>query len=266
METTDMIGVGFVVLGIIFYFALGIRLYLSYRKTERKQTLYLALLLIFGGIALLSLAVEQVILLVNADPLDSQTIDDALSIFQYSEINVFWVGFLFAAIAWLASSLAIISANFFTHSFFPNANKKLLLVPIVLMTAWFVLLLVSPFYFEYSGSDWSPNQDESITFFKWILFLIPLWTVSVLFLYLTVSFRRKQMTAWKRVGWFFISQAILSIGFTIEILNPGTFTQLFADIGLTYELLLNESFWSLSSRFMVMIYAVMMWFAMYRMK
>ncbi|MHA2346317.1 MAG: hypothetical protein ACXACP_06330 [Candidatus Hodarchaeales archaeon] len=266
METTDLIGVGFVVLGIIFYFALGIRLYLSYRRTERKQTLYLSLLLIFGGIALLSLALEQVILLVNADPLDSQTIDDALSIFQYSEINVFWVGFLFAAIAWVASSLAIISANFFTHSFFPNANRKLLLIPILLMTAYLGLLLFSPFYFEYSGSDWSPYHDQSTTFIKWILFLIPLWTVSVLFLYLTVSFRRKNMTAWKRVGWFFFSQVILSIGFTIEILNPGTFTQFLSDVGITSELVLNESLWSLSSRFMVMIYAVMMWFAMYRMK
>ncbi len=263
METTDIIGVVFVVLGIIFYLALGTRLYRSYKVSEKKQTLYLSLLLLFGGLALLLLTLEQLVLLVNADPLDSQTISDAISIFNYSTIDVFWVGFLFASLAWITSGLAIVSANFFTQSFFPESNKKLVLIPIILIFAYLILIISSPFYYEYNGSDWSPSHDASTTFILWILFLIPLWTVSFLFLYLSISLKRKGTPAWRRVGWFFFSQVILSIGFTIEVLSPSSFTTFFDSIGMTVELLLNDSLWSISARFMIMIYAILMWIAVY---
>jgi hypothetical protein len=263
MEPVDIVGVVFVILGIVFYLALGIRLYKSYKVSEKKQTLYLSLLLIFGGMALLSLTLEQVILLVNADPLDSQTVDDALSILQHSEIDVFWVAFIFATIARLTSSIAIIAANYFTQSFFPESNKKLLLIPIVLMIAFWLLVTFSPFYFEYVEGDWSPNNDASTTFLTWILFLIPLWSISILFLYLSVSLKRKGVIAWRRVGWFFMSQVILSIGFTIEILNPGTITTFFDNLNINIDLLLNKAFWAVSSRFMVMIYPILMWVAVY---
>ena len=261
METTDIIGVVFVVLGILFYLALGTRLYRSYKVSGKKQTLYLSLLLLFGGLALLLLTLEQLVLLTNAEESMSQTIDDAISIFQYSNIDVFWVGFLFASLAWITSGLAIVAANFFTQSFFPDSNKKLLLIPILLIAAYLILIITSPFYFEYSGSDWSPSHDASTTFILWILFLVPLWTVSFLFLYLSVSLKRKGAIAWRRVGWFFISQAILSIGFTIEILSPSSFTTFFEFSAI--ELLLNDSLWSISARFMIMIYAVLMWIAVY---
>ncbi|MHA1978018.1 MAG: hypothetical protein ACW98F_15450 [Candidatus Hodarchaeales archaeon] len=263
METTDIIGIIFVVLGIIFYLALGTRLYRSYKVSEKKQTLYLSLLLLFGGLALLLLTLEQLVLLTNAEEASSQTIADAISIFQYSNIDVFWVGFLFASLAWITSGLAIISANFFTQSFFPDSNKKLLLIPILLITAYLVLIITSPFYFEYNGSDWSPNHDAATTFILWILFLVPLWTVSFLFLYLSVSLKRKGASAWRRVGWFFLSQVILSIGFTIEVLSPSSFTTFFDSVGISLELLLNDSLWSISARFMIMIYAVLMWIAVY---
>ncbi len=263
MEPVDIVGVVFIILGIIFYLALGIRLYRSYKDSEKKQTLYLSLLLIFGGMALLSLTLEQVILLVNADPLDSQTVDDAISILKYSEIDVFWVAFMFATLAWITSSMAIIAANFFTQSFFPESNKRLLLIPIILMVGFLLLLTLSPFYYEYVEGDWSPNHDASTTFLKWILFLIPLWTISFLFLYLSVSLKRKGVIAWRRVGWFFMSQVILSIGFTIEILNPGTITTFLDSLNINIDLLLNKALWAVSSRFMVMMYPILMWIAVY---
>jgi len=257
MDTIDIIGVIFVVLGIIFWLILGTRLFRSYKRTEKKQTLYLSLLLLLGGLALAFLMLEQVSLLIYADPANTQVLADALSILQFSELNsVFLLGFIFAVMAWISSGIAIISANFFTQSFFPNSNKKLLIIPILLITAYLVIIIFSPFYFEYATS-WSPSHDPSITFILWILFLIPLWTVAILFLYLTVSLKRKSNIAWRRVGWLFFSQVVLSIGFTIEILNPSTFTPIFTGF------LANDAIWSLSSRFMIMSYALLMWVAMY---
>jgi len=115
MDTIDLIGVVFVVLGIIFWLILGTRLFRSYKRTEKKQTLYLSLLLLLGGLALAFLTLEQLSLLIYADPADSQVLADALSILQFSELNsVFLLGFLFAVMAWISSSVAIIAANYFT--------------------------------------------------------------------------------------------------------------------------------------------------------
>ena len=60
-----------------------------------------------------------------------------------------------------------------------------------------------------------------------------------------------------------MSQAVLSIGFTIEILNPSAFTELFQSLGITFDLLMNETLWSLSARFMIMMYPLLMWVAFF---
>ncbi len=262
MEFTEILGIIFVVLGIIFYFILGTRLFLSYQQSEKKQTLYLSLLLLLGGLALLSLTLEQLVLRFYVEESVTQ-MAESLTIFQFSEIDVFYVAFLFAALAWLTSGLAIISANIFTLSFFPERDKKLLLIPIFLMFLWFVILVTAPFQYISTGSDWSPEHESVTNAITAVLSLIPLWTVPFLFLYLAFSLKRKNVSTWRRVGWLFITQVILSIGFTIEILNPSAFTTFFSDIGMNFDLLLNETVWSLSSRFMIMIYAVLMWIAFY---
>ena len=189
--------------------------------------------------------------------------DAMITIFQFESIDVFFLGFMFAALAWVTSGSAIISANFFTQSFFPESNKKLILIPILLIVMWLVIVITAPFQFIYTGSDWSPEHDSVTNAVQAILFLIPLWTVSILFLYLAFSLKRKNVIAWRRVGWLFFSQAVLSIGFTIEILNPSAFIEFFESIGITYAPLLNETLWALSSRFMIMIYAILMWIAFY---
>ncbi|MHA1944691.1 MAG: hypothetical protein ACXAC6_01780 [Candidatus Hodarchaeales archaeon] len=260
MDTIDIIGIIFVVLGIIFYLLLGTRLFRSYRRTDKKQTLYLSLLFLLGGLALAFLMLEQVSLLLTLDPPEtySQVLADAVSILQFSELNsVFLLAFIFAVMAWITSGLAIVSANFFTQSFFPNSNKKLLIIPILLIAAYLVIIIFSPFYFEYVTGSWSPEHDPSTTFILWVLFLAPLWIVVLLFLYLSISLKRKGNIAWRRVGWLFFSQVVLSVGFTIEILNPSTFTPVFTGF------LANDAIWSLGSRFMIMSYAILMWIAMY---
>jgi hypothetical protein len=254
----EILGIVFVVLGIIFYETLGVRLFRSYRRSERRQTLYISLLLILGGLALLSLTLEQLLLRFSV-PEGITQMDVASTIFEFAELESYWlVGFIFAALAWLTSGLAIISANYFTQSFFPESNKKLLIIPIFLMVTWFLIMFTAPFQFMSTGSDWSPVHSDMINAVNAVLFLVPLWTVAILFLYLSISLKRRNVIAWRRVAWLFFSQAILSIGFTIEVLNPDAFVGFF-----TGTFLHNETLWVLGSRFMIMIYAVLMYIAFY---
>ena len=87
----------------------------------------------------------------------------------------------------------------------------------------------------------------------WILFFIPLWIVVFLFFYLTISLYRRGSPAWRRLFWIFISQTLLSLAFTIEVLNPATLT------GILTLLQGYEGYIAAISRFFLMIYPVLMW-------
>ncbi|MHA1331528.1 MAG: hypothetical protein ACTSR2_10670, partial [Candidatus Hodarchaeales archaeon] len=249
-------------ISIVLWITLGIRLIFSYRKSQKPQTLYLALLFLFGGIAMAFLAIEQGILLSSADPAVSPT--QYYSILKFTDIdNIFLIGYLAAAMAWIFSSSAIVAANFFTHSFFPDASKKLLLFPIALISVYLVIIISSPFSYSFNGTDWSPDHEASINFILWILFLIPLWIVVILFLYLSIQLYRRGVSTWRRLFWIFLSQGLLSFAFTVEILNPSAFTGLISSLGINIELLLTEALWSTGSRFGMMIYPILMWIGVF---
>ena len=250
MEPIDILGVGFVGIGIILFLSLGLRLLLSYQRTEKKQTFYLAGEFIFGGLAMVFLLLEQVALLLYAEGV---TIPPFQSILDYSDINVFFVGYIGAILAWIFSGMAIIAANFFTHSFFPDAGKKILGIPIILIFVYLILYIFSPFQWEGVPGDWSPEHAMELKIISWILFFIPLWTVVFLFFYLMVSLYRRGSPTWRRLLWIFLSQTLLSIAFTIEILNPATLT------GILPVLEGYEGFIAAFSRFFLMIYPVLMW-------
>ncbi len=254
MDPVNLLGIIFVVIGIVLWIVLGIRLFFSYQRTEKKQTMYLSLLLIFGGFGMLSLLVEQVILIAAADPAE---IPPFMSILEYQETNIFWLGFIAASLAWITSALGIIWANFFTHSFFPDANKRILIIPIGLIAIYLVLIITSPFQWVVSGTDWSPEHAPDAYAVILSLFFIPLWTVAILFLYLTISLKRKGTTAWRRLFWIFITQTLLSIGFTVEILNPAFFTSLLS-LPSSYDGIISAM-----SRFLLMIYPILMWIGVF---
>ena len=250
IETIDIVGVGFVGIGIVLFVALGIRLLMSYQRTEKKQTFYLSGEFIFGGLGMLFLLLEQVALLLYAE---SEVIPPRQTIFEYTEINVFFVAFICAALAWLCSGTAIIAANFFTHSFFPESSKKLLGIPIGLILVYLALILTASFEWVGEPGDWSPEHLSELNVVLWILFFIPLWIVVFLFFYLTISLYRRGSPAWRRLFWIFISQTLLSLAFTIEILNPATLT------GILTLLQGYEGYIAAISRFFLMIYPVLMW-------
>ncbi|MHA1972706.1 MAG: hypothetical protein ACTSW1_06930 [Candidatus Hodarchaeales archaeon] len=262
MDVLHLLGLAFVAIAIVLWITLGIRLIFSYKKSQKPQTLYLALLFLFGGIAMAFLAIEQGILLTSADPALSPT--PYYSILKFTEINnIFLIGYLGAAMAWIFSSSAIIAVNFFTHSFFPGTSKKVLIAPIVLISVYLIIIILAPFSYSFNGTDWSPDHEASTNFILWILFLIPLWIVVLLFLYLSIQLKRRGVSTWRRLFWIFASQFLLSFSFTVEILNPSAFTALIASLGINIELLLTEALWSTGSRFGMMIYPILMWIGVF---
>jgi len=87
--------------------------------------------------------------------------------------------------------------------------------------------------------------------------------VTFLFFYLSISLLRRGSPTWRRLFWIFIAQTLLSIGYTVEILNPPVFTGLINEVGIQISLLLSEAFWSTGSRFLMMIYPLLMWIGVF---
>ncbi|MFX1282826.1 MAG: hypothetical protein ACFFB5_04190 [Promethearchaeota archaeon] len=260
-DPIELLGIAFVAIGIILFLSFGFRLLFSYKRTEKKQTLYLALEFIFGGLGMFFLLVEQVILMLSVeviatapDVITDPPIPPMQSFFQYSGFDVFSAGWVGAALAWISSGIAIIAAVFFVVSFFPTMGRKYLIPPIILILVYLALIIISPFQWNFSGSDWSPEHDPTINIILWILFFIPLWSVAFLFLYLTFSLFRRGSPSWRRLCWIFVSQTLLSIAFTIEIVNPSMITEY-----LIPALIGSEGVIATISRFFLMIYPMLMW-------
>ncbi|MFX0185595.1 MAG: hypothetical protein ACFE95_21130, partial [Candidatus Hodarchaeota archaeon] len=120
----SILGVIFLIIAITTFYFLGIRLILIFMKTNRIQTLYLSLIFIFGGTAIVFLVLEQIILLHPS--VDRTPIPTVRSFFQYNDINVFWVAYLFAIVAYISSAISIFLLSVFTLTFFRNRSKKIL--------------------------------------------------------------------------------------------------------------------------------------------
>ena len=96
----DLLGIIIVVIAIILFFLLGIYLLNSYRRTKRNSTLYMSLLLLFGCLALVSLALEQVVLIASDVTQADVPEKKSFLLYSFDEINVFWLSYFFAFMAW----------------------------------------------------------------------------------------------------------------------------------------------------------------------
>lgn len=243
LETTpmDLAGLLFVIIAMILFLVLGLYLLNSFRKSKRNSTLYMSLLLLFGFLALFSLAIELAILKVSgvtaaqAPPLKS-----FLS-YSFNEINVFWLAYFFAFIAWVASASAIFSACVFTQSFLSDKYKKVLIIPAIMLILFVVVYTSAPFQWIQVEGDWQPNHGELYEIIGYIFLFPNLWMVVVLFFYLTFSLFRRGIPRWKQTLVLAIGQLFLSIGFTVEIIN------------------IPDPTITLLSRFAIMMYPIVMW-------
>ncbi|UCE14299.1 MAG: hypothetical protein JSV04_03760, partial [Candidatus Heimdallarchaeota archaeon] len=142
---TDLLGIVVVVIAIILFLLLGLYLLNSYRRTKRNTTLYMSLILLFGCLALVSLALEQVILIASDLTGDDAPEMKSFLVYSFAEINVFWLAYSFAFIAWVTSAAAILSACFFTQSFLADKYKKLLIIPAIMLAFWVAVYTAAPF-------------------------------------------------------------------------------------------------------------------------
>lgn len=243
---TDILGVIFVVIAVVLYLLLGLYLLNSYRKTKREPTLYLSLILLFGCLALVSLVIEQ-LLLITSEVTEAQAPPHkSFLAFGVNEIDVFWLALLFAFIAWVTSASATLSACFFTQSFLLERYKKLLIIPAVMLALYVAVLVIAPFHWEEIAGDWQPTHDDIYVLIAYFLLFPNLWMVVILFFYLTFSLYRKGIPRWKQTFILAIGQSLLSLGYTVEIVN------------------IPDPYISLIARFAIMIYPIVIWFGLRR--
>ena len=245
----ELLGVVFVVIAIILFAALGISLFLSYRRTNRESTLYVSLILLFGAGALISLMIEQVILITaDVTPADAPSMK-AFWQFGGNEIDAFWIAYLFAIFAWFTSSAAILSGVFFTGSFFPEdsffGRKKLVIIPALMLFSYVVVLTITPFQWNEVSGDWQPIHDPLHLLIAYLLLFPNLWVIVLLFLYLTWSLFRRGTPRWKQTFVLAIGQFFLSLGYTVEIVNM--------------DVMIGTIPISLIARFVIALYPIVMY-------
>ncbi len=244
LTPTGVLGLLFIVIAIILYLIFGLYLLNSFRKSKRNSTFYMSLILLFGSLALLSLAIEQLILRTSgvtaAEAPDLKSFL-SFSVTEMQEFYVFWLAYFFAFIAWVTSSTAIFSACVFTQSFLSDKYKKVLIIPAIMLILYVVVLTYAPFQWKALEGDWQPDHGEFFEIIAYILLFPNLWMVVVLFFYLTFSLYRRGVPRWKQTFVLAIGQLFLSIGYTVEIIN------------------IPDPTITLISRFAIMMYPVVMW-------
>ncbi|MFX0122622.1 MAG: hypothetical protein ACFFAE_03235 [Candidatus Hodarchaeota archaeon] len=245
-DPIDLVGIIVVVIAIILFFLLGLYLLNSYRRTRRNTTLYMSLILLFGCLALISLALEQVILIVSGVTGNDAPELKSFLTYSFDDMNVFWLAYSFAFIAWVTSAAAILSACFFTQSFFSEKYKKLLIIPAIMLALWVIVYTAAPFQWIEIAGDWQPQHEDIFEILGYVFLFPNLWMIVLLFFYLTLSLYRRGVPRWKQTFVLAIGQALLSLGFTIEIIN------------------IQNPLISLFARIAIMIYPIVAWIGLRR--
>lgn len=241
----DLLGVIFVLIAVILFLLLGINLLLSYRRNRRSSTLYMSLILLFGAGALISLVIEQMLLI--ASGMTGADAPPLKAFWQYSfdEIDVFWVAYVFAILAWITSASAVLSGTFFTQSFFPEdsffGNRKLLFIPAIMLILFVSVLVYTEFQWIEVAGDWQPTRDITFVIISYILLFPNLWMIVLLFLYLVISLYRRGLPRWRQTLLLALGQFFLSVGYTVEIVN------------------IPEPTLSMLSRLAIALYPIVMW-------
>lgn len=227
------------------------KVYMSYRETQKKQSLYYSLGLLFGGLAIISLAIE----LITLQLYDNNTVAGSdyvgKNIINGLNAGNFALGWAFLAI--ITSSIAIFMFDTFSISFFENKNKYLI-IPFILLLSYVLLYIFMPVkeVLNISGTDYNPNHTGMIgpigtEAFLVLLFIVPLFFPAVVFLLSAIQARGNQYN-FRRLIALFLLQTMIAIGYTIEIVGGPDYTSV---IGRLFILFYPYLTWSVlqSSRY-----------------
>lgn len=239
-----LLSVLFIFLTIFLYFAVGIRLYQSYRDKGHRQSLYLSLFFLFAIMAIIFLIGEQVTFILYGlkNMSDSQTLFELIN--DGGLTSPYVLSFVSAAIAVFCSAVALTFIDLFALSF-QEGREKWIVGIIILLTIYVAIFVFMPFKFVAIEGDWQPQRTSEIDLAFIILLLIPVF-FSVIFLFYVTLKSKSAVGGWnpqvKRLAFITVAQFIISTSYMIEIVNLPTV-------------------FSLLSRFGFLVYGVMMYLA-----
>ncbi len=227
------------------------KVYKNYKENQKKQSLYFSLGLLFGGLAIVSLAIE----LITLQVFDNNTIAgndySGKNIINGLNAGTFALGFAFLAI--ILSSISIFMFDTFSISFFENKNK-LLLIPLILLLLYIGIYIFTPVkeVLNRAGTDYNPNHignigPLTIELFLVVLFFVPLFFPSFVFLISALQTRGSKYN-FRRLLALFVLQVMIGIGYTIEIVGGPDYNSVIGRLFilfypyLTWNVLQSSSF------------------------
>lgn len=200
------------------------KVYQNYKETNKKQSLYFSLAILFGAFAIIGLALELTVLQLydNKTPAGHEYIGSTV----FAGINSYAFGFTFAYLAILLSSVAIFMFDAFSLSFFEN-KMKFLIIPLILLLGYVVVYLwpnLPIIQLNNAGTDYNPAHTVDLFGIPTdgllvALFLIPIFLPAFIFLLSAIQLRGNRFNTLRSLSLCFL-QILLGIGYTIEIVGP----------------------------------------------
>ncbi|OLS22836.1 MAG: hypothetical protein HeimC3_27790 [Candidatus Heimdallarchaeota archaeon LC_3] len=230
----------FAILAIPTWLFVARQLYKSYKESESKTTKYLSFGLVFGALAVLFLALEQVFLLIfdgGTEKGSKYIPTEIISGYNSAEFSL-----LFAYLALALSAVAILYFDLFSLSFFEKRWARFL--PLLLGLLLFLYVLV----FFFTPNEWRVNvagTDFDLEHFEYtpvlfLLFVFPLIAPVIILLISTYQVRSQSTYAFRRTLLITFAQFLLTIGYLVEILGSDIFSTTFkiefgvADYAITF--------------------------------
>ncbi len=226
------------------------KVYMSYRQTEKKQSLYFSLGLLFGGLAIIFLALELTTLQIFLD--NSKTLrggDYFGTVVPIFNMNSADLGAYFSYIAVIMSAIAILFFDSFSMSFFEN-KMKYLIIPAILVLAYVVLYFypnIPGIQLNATGTDFNPYHAPSWDALLAALFILPVFFPAIIF-FISAYQTRSNAYNFRRSFVLAILSILLGVGYTIEIVGGEAYLSV---IGRLFILLYPYATWNVlqSSRF-----------------
>ena len=151
------------------------KVYSNYKQNQKKQSLYFSLALLFGGLAIIFLALE----LTTLQLFDAGTIagQDYVGKTVALGLNSKDLGAWFSYVAVVLSIFAIFSFDAFSMSFFEN-KMKYLIIPTLLLVAYFIIYFypnLPAIQLNAQGTDYNPYHSGTVDTYIIAIFIIPLY-------------------------------------------------------------------------------------------
>lgn len=219
------------------------KVYMSYRQTEKKQSLYFSLALLFGGLAIIFLAMELTTLQIFLDnTLTKRGGDYVGTTVPILNMNSADLGAYFSYIAVIMSAVAILMFDSFSMSFFEN-KMKYLIIPILLVLAYVGLYFypnIPGIQLNKSGTDFNPYHTPETDALLVALFILPVFFPAIIFFISAIQTRGNKYN-FRRSFVLALLSIMLGIGYTIEIVGGEAYLSV---IGRIFILLYPYLTWS----------------------